>query len=62
MKLLVNKKFQRSSLNSFYVIPDVDDCVGSPCRNGECIDGVNSYECKCVPGYQGKNCENSKWT
>ena len=41
-------------------ILDIDDCAGSPCVNGECIDGVNSYECKCNSGYQGRNCENSK--
>jgi hypothetical protein len=44
----------------FYIL-DVDDCADSPCANGECIDGVNSYECRCTPGYEGKQCETSKW-
>ena len=39
---------------------DVDDCSPNPCVNGQCIDGVNSYECECTPGYRGKNCETSK--
>lgn len=40
----------------------LDDCSDSPCVNGECVDGVNSYECKCTLGYNGKNCEESKYT
>lgn len=28
------------------------------CRNGgRCTDAVNSYSCKCEPGYEGKDCE-----
>ena len=26
-----------------------------------CIDGVNSYSCKCPRGYIGTNCETSKY-
>ncbi|KXJ18042.1 oncoprotein-induced transcript 3 protein isoform X2 [Exaiptasia diaphana] len=37
---------------------DVDDCLKKPCQNGaQCIDGVNSYTCKCATGYIGPNCE-----
>lgn len=25
------------------------------------MDAVNSYSCKCLEGFDGKNCENSKW-
>ena len=36
---------------------DIDDCYPSPCENnGTCIDGVNSYTCTCLPGFEGKNC------
>lgn len=37
---------------------DIDECASNPCQNGAtCIDGINSFTCKCVPGYTGKLCE-----
>ena len=37
---------------------DINECSPNPCLNsGTCIDGVNSYTCKCLAGYVGKNCE-----
>ena len=40
---------------------DTDDCYPNPClNNGTCTDGVNDYNCTCVPGFVGKNCSNSK--
>ena len=48
--MLANK-----SLNS---VTDINECISNPCQNGgKCTDGVNSYTCKCKPGYQGDNCE-----
>ncbi|KAI0227776.1 hypothetical protein LSAT2_021736 [Lamellibrachia satsuma] len=33
-------------------------CYSGPCENGAtCLDRINSYECFCVPGYNGDNCE-----
>jgi len=33
-------------------------CVSQPCLNGgECVSTDSSYQCKCAPGYDGKNCE-----
>ncbi|MBN2693900.1 lamin tail domain-containing protein, partial [bacterium] len=30
----------------------------NPCLNGgSCVDGVNSYSCNCLAGYEGTNCE-----
>ena len=45
---------------SFFSL-DTDDCYPNPClNNGTCTDGVNDYNCTCVPGFAGKNCSNSK--
>lgn len=43
-------------------IIDIDDCQPMPCKhNGSCRDGINSYTCKCAAGYEGKDCEKSKF-
>lgn len=36
-----------------------DACYTFPCKNGAtCItQPERDYECKCTPGYHGKNCE-----
>ena len=35
-----------------------DDCSHKPCRNGgTCMDLVNDFECRCVPGFLGDLCE-----
>ena len=46
----------------FYLFyTDIEDCFDNECANGAtCIDAVNSYTCKCVPGFVGKYCETSK--
>ncbi|KAI8511720.1 hypothetical protein Bbelb_108200 [Branchiostoma belcheri] len=34
------------------------NCSGVTCQNGgTCVDGVNSYRCDCVSGYEGDHCE-----
>ena len=51
-------------VNPYHVLlfSDTDDCYPNPClNNGTCIDGVNDYNCTCVPGFVGKNCSNSKF-
>ena len=37
---------------------DIDECEPHPCQNGgTCTDDMNDYNCACVPGYSGKNCD-----
>lgn len=46
----------------FLIQTDIDDCLPYPCQNnGTCTDLVNDYHCNCVAGFNGRNCENSKY-
>ena len=37
---------------------NIDECSSWPCENrAECIDGIDSYACQCMPGFEGYNCE-----
>ena len=37
---------------------EILECKSSPCINGaSCVDLEDFYECQCVPGYTGRNCE-----
>ncbi|XP_022093106.1 macrophage mannose receptor 1-like [Acanthaster planci] len=42
-----------------YVCKDtIKMCEKHPCLNGaSCVDMVQDYRCKCLPGFEGKNCE-----
>ena len=40
---------------------DINDCYPNPCLNeGNCTDKVSSYNCLCVKGFNGTNCEIKK--
>ena len=41
----------------FFVIVE-DHCYSQPClNNGSCENSANGYQCKCVMGFQGHNCQ-----
>ena len=42
----------------YIVIADIDECVSDPCQNrATCNDGVNEFNCSCIPGFNGTICE-----
>ena len=42
-------------------VTDADDCINIECKNGAtCLDGVGTFNCKCVQGYEGTYCEKGK--
>ena len=47
---------------SYDYLLDIDECESRPCmNNGICIDEVNKYNCQCMAGYTGLNCEIGKY-
>jgi hypothetical protein len=34
-----------------------NECASSPCKQGVCLDGVNSFTCVCNFGYTGALCD-----
>ena len=48
-------------LTSFSIpLLDINDCADVLCQNGGiCEDGVNSYNCHCVTGFEGDHCRTS---
>ena len=38
-----------------------DDCASSPCQNGgTCTDRISAYDCSCVQGFFGHDCQNDE--
>ena len=44
-------------------ISELDECDSSPCANhGTCHDYINFYNCTCLEGFAGVNCDLGKYT
>uniref|UniRef100_A0A081DUB0 coagulation factor Xa n=1 Tax=Echis coloratus TaxID=64175 RepID=A0A081DUB0_ECHCO len=49
---------QEKTENFWNIYVDGDQCLSNPCHyGGTCKDGIGSYTCTCLAGYQGKKCE-----
>ena len=43
--------------NSEEMCVNINECLGNPCVNGECIDRDRGFECHCFAGYSGIHCK-----
>lgn len=42
----------------YFLFAAVDKCLSSPCKNrATCTRNIDTYICKCPPGFHGYNCE-----
>ena len=43
---------------AYNFIPEIDECLSSPCQNGgRCTDLLMSFNCSCPAGFTGDVCE-----
>lgn len=51
-----------TNLTFSFITSDINDCINNPCGNGgTCIDGVNSFQCFCPDGWEGRLCDISEF-
>ena len=53
------------SLSFLSNFSDIDDCLGHNCIRAQterCIDGINTFTCECITGYNGERCEIGEYT
>ena len=42
----------------FKSFADIDECASEPCMHAaDCADSVNQFDCTCLDGYTGTQCE-----
>ncbi len=54
----------QKTLTMHYVLSlDIDECASDPCmNNANCTDLIDSFNCTCVDGYIGIQCETGEIT
>ena len=46
------------ALSFCFASSDIDECLDSPClHDGTCSNTAGSYECVCITGWSGNDCE-----
>ena len=63
IKFLLLKTFCKCNLEKgvtavVIVSADINECAGVTCFNGgTCVDGINTYSCRCEAGFDGIHCQ-----
>lgn len=58
---MVEKKCLAVFLIYFFLISVPRECDPNPCQNGgTCVEVGDTYECTCLQGYTGTNCDTGK--
>lgn len=68
MRLFLNKSNLYSGIlvlcllhvSCYLPLTDINECLASPCVNGNCSNTLGSYTCICDPGWTGTNCSQGK--
>lgn len=47
-------------LSCYLPLTDINECLASPCVNGNCSNTLGSYTCICDAGWTGTNCSQGK--
>lgn len=45
--------FYASGFRGEFCEENIDDCKGVDCKNGQCVDSIAAYTCRCDPGFAG---------
>ncbi|KAJ8011447.1 hypothetical protein DPEC_G00058310 [Dallia pectoralis] len=48
---------REATLQFWTIYTDGNQCIENRCVNGTCVDLFQSYACKCIPGFEGKFCD-----